>query len=136
MWLKNCRCVDEPMLSRPATLRDPGTPDQIAVGQHTSTHFPSQPWCKECVESRGRDSPYRELLNIDAVVPQLKFDDGYMGDGDALQIACFLVGTDTSSGAIFSNSGAGLQEDGDDIHGCWNIQVGTRFGVRTFLSSR
>ena len=26
---------------------------------------------------------------------------GYMGDGGALQIACFLFGTDASSGAIF-----------------------------------
>ena len=53
------------------------------------THFPSQPWCKMCVESGGHDSPHRELSKIDAVVPQLQFDYG-----------CFLVGTDTSSGAI------------------------------------
>ena len=33
-------------------------------------------------------------------MPQLQFNDGYIGDGDALQIACFLVGADTSSGAI------------------------------------
>ena len=31
---------------------------------------------------------------------QLQFDYGYMGDGGPLQIACVLVGTDTSSGAI------------------------------------
>ena len=79
--------VEEPMPARPATLRDPGTPDSL-------THFPSQPWCKMCVESRGRDS------KIDAVVPQLQFDFGYMADGGPLQIACFLVGADTSSGAI------------------------------------
>ena len=52
-----------------------------------------------CVESRGHDSPHREQSKIDAVVPQLHFDYGYMGDG-AVQTACFLVGTDTSSGAI------------------------------------
>ena len=33
-------------------------------------------------------------------MPQLQFDYGYMGDGGPLQIACFLVGVDTSSGAI------------------------------------
>ena len=33
-------------------------------------------------------------------MPQLQFDYGYMGDGGPLQIACFLVGADTSSGAI------------------------------------
>ena len=54
-----------------------------------------------CVESRGHDSPHREQSKIDAVVPQLQqFDYGYMEDGGPLQIACFLVGTDTSSGAI------------------------------------
>ena len=88
------------MLARPATLRDPRTPDQIVVEQHSLTHFPSQSWCKMCVESRARDSPHREQSNIDAVVPQLQFDYGYMGDGGPLQIACFLVGTDTSSGAM------------------------------------
>ena len=63
--------VEEPMPSRPATLRDPGTPDQI-VEQHSLTHFPSQPWCKMCVESRGRVSPHREQSKIDAV-PQLQW---------------------------------------------------------------
>ena len=92
--------VEEPMLARHATLRDPGTPDQIVMEQHNLTHFPSQFWCKMCVESRGHDSPHREQSKIDAVVPQLQFDYGYMGDGGPLQIACFFVGTDTSSGAI------------------------------------
>ena len=49
--------VEESMLARPATLKDPGTPDQIVLEQHTLTHFPSQSWCKVCIESRGRDSP-------------------------------------------------------------------------------
>ena len=38
--------VDEPIPARPATLRDPGTSDQIVMEQHNLTHFPSQPWCK------------------------------------------------------------------------------------------
>ena len=79
--------VEEPMPARPATLRDPGTPDQIVMEQHNLTHFPSQPWCKMCVESRGHGSPHREQSKIDAVVPQLQFDYGYMGDGGPLQIA-------------------------------------------------
>ena len=90
----------EDVEERSATLKDPGTPDRIVMEQHSLTHFPSQPWCKMCVESRGRDSPHREQSKIDAVVPQLQFDYGYMGDGGLLQIACFLVGADTSSGAI------------------------------------
>ena len=82
--------VEEPMPARPATLEDPGTPDQIGLEQHSLTRFPRQPWCKMCVESRGRDSPHREQSKIDAVVPQLQFDYGYMGDGGPLQVACFL----------------------------------------------
>ena len=51
--------VEEPMPASPATLTDPVTPDQIVMEQHSLTHFPSQPWCKMCVESRGRDSTHR-----------------------------------------------------------------------------
>ena len=87
--------IEEPMLARPATLRDLGTPDQIVMEQHSLTHFPSQPWCKMCVESRGRDLTHRKQWKIDAVVPQLQFDYGCVGDGGPLQIACFLVGADT-----------------------------------------
>ena len=81
--------VEEPM---PA-------PDQIVMEQHSLTYFPSQSWCKMCVESRGHDSPHREQSKIDAVVPQLQLDCGYMGNRGPLQIARCLVGTDTSSGA-------------------------------------
>ena len=44
--------VEEPMPSRPATLKDAGIPDQIVLDQHSLTHFPSQPLCKVCVQSR------------------------------------------------------------------------------------
>ena len=81
--------VEEPMPARSATVRDPGTPDQIVMEQHSLPLFPSQLWCKMCVESRGQ--AHREQSKIDAVVPQLQFDYGYMGDGGLLQIACFLV---------------------------------------------
>ena len=91
--------VEETMPVRLATLQDPGTPDQIVMEQHSLTHFPCQPWCKMCVESRGRDSPHRKQSEIDAVVPQLQFEYGYMGDWRP-SAACFLVGADTSSGAI------------------------------------
>ena len=33
--------VEEPMRAHSATLRDPGTPDQIVMEQHSLTHFPS-----------------------------------------------------------------------------------------------
>ena len=36
--------LEEPMASRPGTLKDPLTPDQVVLDQHSLTHFPSQPW--------------------------------------------------------------------------------------------
>ena len=100
-WDHRCwKTLRSRCLPLPATLRDPGTPDQIVMEQHNLTHFQSQLWCKMCVESREHDSLLREQSKIDAVVPQLQVDHGYIGDGGPLQIACFFVGTDTSSGAI------------------------------------
>ena len=43
--------VEDPMPARPATLKVPGTPSRIVMEKHSLTHFPSQPWCKMCVES-------------------------------------------------------------------------------------
>ena len=114
---------EEAMFARLATLRDSGTPDQIMMEQHSLTHFPSQFGAKMCVESRGRDSPHREQSKIDAVVPQLQFDHGYLGDGGPLQIAFFLVGADTSSGHPRVD-GARLQEDGYVSRGCRRSQMG------------
>ena len=71
--------VKEPMPARPATLRDPGTPDLIVMEQHNLTHLPSQPWCKMCVESRGHDSPHREQSKIDAVVDNFSLVVGTWG---------------------------------------------------------
>ena len=55
--------VEEPMPARPATLKDPGTPDQIVLDQHSPTPFPSQPWCKQDVRriSRTRFTTSRKV---------------------------------------------------------------------------
>ena len=42
--LRAMNVVDELMHSRPATLRDPVSPDQIVVEYHKLTYFTSQPW--------------------------------------------------------------------------------------------
>ena len=114
--------VKEPMLARLATLRDPGTPDQIVMEQHNQTHFPSQPWCKMCVESRGHDSTHREQSKIDAVVPQLQFDCGYMGDGGPLRIA--PCGNRHFFWSHPRDDGAGLQEGGHALRCRNNSPVG------------
>ena len=50
MWKNRCYIVQ--LLSKIQA-----TPDQIVLDQRSLTHFPSQLWCKVCVESRVRDSP-------------------------------------------------------------------------------
>ena len=116
--------VEEPMPARPATLKDPGTPDQNVMEQHNLTHFPSQPQCKMCVESRGHDSPHREQSKIDAVVNQLQFDYGYNGGGGPLQIACFLVGADLFWSHPRDDGARLFQEDGHVQCCCGNSQMG------------
>ena len=116
--------VEEPMLARLATLKDPGTPDQIAMERHSLTHFSSQPWCKMCVESRGRDSPHREQSKFDAVVLRLQFDNGYMGDGGPLQ-SVLPRGSRHLFWSHPRDDGARLQEDGHVLCCCPNSKVGT-----------
>ena len=91
--------VDELMPSRPVTLRDPVSPNQTVVEYHKLTYFPSQPWFKRYpVDDTLHVVNSRKLmqwcLNFSLIFR-------YIGDGGALQIACFLFGTDASSGAIF-----------------------------------
>ena len=116
--------VEEPRPARPATLRDPGTPDQIVMEQHNLTHFPSQPWCKMCVESRGHDSPHREQSKIDAVVLQLQFDYGYMGDGGTSTDGVLPRGNRHLFWSHPRDDGTGLQEDGHALRCRNNSQVG------------
>ena len=81
--------LEEPMLARPAKLKDPSTPDPIGMERQSDT-LPSRPWSKKFVESRGRDSPPREQPKIDAVVPQFQFDYKYMGDGGTCRLRASL----------------------------------------------
>ena len=55
-----------------------------------------------------------------------------MGDGGPLQIACFLVGADTSSGAHPRDDGARLQEDGHALCCCGDSQMVRDLGYECF----
>ena len=70
--LQAMNVVDELMPSRPATLRDPVSPDQIVVEYPKLTYFPSQPWFKRCPVDETL--PRSEQSKIDAVLSQLQFD--------------------------------------------------------------
>ena len=115
--------VGEPTPSRPATLKDPGTPAQFVLDQHNLTHSPGQQ-CKVRVKSRERDYPHREQSKIDAMVPQLQFDCGYMGKTEALG----RLHDPRRNRHLFwrhtRNDGARLQEDGHALRGSGNDQVG------------
>ena len=80
--------VEEHMPSRPATLKDPGTPDQIVVDQHSLTLFPESGLVQSVRRIPRRVSPHREQSKFDAVVPQLQFNRGLrLHGGDTHQIA-------------------------------------------------
>ena len=73
--------IEDAAPPRPATLKSPGAPEKQAVDLHNLLHFPSEPWCEHCVQSRGHDAPHMERDNIDAVTPTIQRDYGFMGDG-------------------------------------------------------
>ena len=87
--------VEERMPSRrPVTLKDPDTPDQLVLDQRSLTHFPGQPWCKVCVERIGYNRQLTPWCH------NFSWTSATQKDTGPPQIACFLVGTYTSSGAI------------------------------------
>ena len=76
-----------------------------------------------CVDSRGRDSPHREQSKIDAVVPQLQCEYGYMRGGGPLQIA---RASSWSRHLFWSHpryDDTRLQQYGHALRGCCNPQV-------------
>ena len=116
--------LEEPTPVHPATFKDPSTPAQIVLDQHSLTQSPSQNWCKVCAESRGRDSPHREQSKIDIVVPELQFDDGYMGRRTPSADCMFPRGNRHLFWSHTRNDGARLQEYGHALRGSRNDQVG------------
>ena len=52
------------MPARPATLRDPGTPDQIVMEQHNLTHFPSQPCASNLEDVIHRIEKSRKSMQL------------------------------------------------------------------------
>ena len=65
-----------------------------------------------CIESRGHDSPHREQSKIDAVVPQLQFDYGYMGGWRPSTDSVLPRGNRHLFWSHPRDDGTGLQEDG------------------------
>ena len=115
--------VEDSMPARLPTLKDPSTPDPVVLEKHSLTHFPNQPWCKMCVESRGRDSPHREQSKIDTNVPQLQFDYGYMG-GRRPSTETFSRGSRHLFWSHAHNDGARLQEDEHALCGGGSSHMG------------
>ena len=79
--------VEEPMLARPATLRDPGIPDQTVREQHSLTHFPSQ----LCQGSPSRCSGSFLFSNSCLCLQLCDMQSAECGPVDAFQIASFLT---------------------------------------------
>ena len=47
---------DEEEAERPRGLRDPGMPSVTEIAEHDLTHIPARPWCKHCINGKGKDN--------------------------------------------------------------------------------
>ena len=113
--------VEEPMPARLATLKGPGTPDQIVLDQHSLTHFPSHPWCKMCVESRGRDSPHRERKATQVCLnfSLLRLHGRWRPSADCV----FRRGDRDLFWSYTRDNGARCQKDGHVLRGCRKTHI-------------
>ena len=61
---------------RPRGLRDPGMPSVTEIAEHDLTHIPARPWCKHCINGKGKDKHSLKLVGAYAnnLVPQVRLD--------------------------------------------------------------
>ena len=61
---------------RPRGLRDPGMPSVAEIAEHDLTHIPARPWCKHCINGKGKDKHSLKLVGAyaDNLVPRVRLD--------------------------------------------------------------
>ena len=64
-------------------VRQLPTPDQPTLSEyrdHCISHYPYRPWCKHCVEGRGREFKHATVEKASRGIPTISFDYAFMGD--------------------------------------------------------
>ena len=61
--------------------KDPGEPSQQERDEHDVTHLPYRPWCRVCVEAKGKEDPHRRVdqERKENGVPVISLDYAFMG---------------------------------------------------------
>ena len=59
---------------RPQGPREPEEPSYQERESHRRTHIPYRPWCRECVQGRGRDRPHKRIDRTSDGVPIISLD--------------------------------------------------------------
>jgi len=94
----------EELETRARKMRGPEEPSQEEVERHNLTHLPAMPWCETCQKCKGNDAAHYARDRKDAVTPVIMFDYAEAGVKDDLENFEFVVGSDTSTGAIWASS--------------------------------
>ena len=64
----------EEEVHRAKPLPTPWQPTKSEYHDHTVTHAPYRPWCKHCVEGRGREAGHLTIPKDPRAVPVIHFD--------------------------------------------------------------
>ena len=70
----------EEEVDRAKPLPTPQQPTKSEYDDHKVTHCPYRPWCRHCVEGRGREFDHSRLSKSERAVPLIAFD--YKGLSD------------------------------------------------------
>ena len=106
-------------------MSQPTRPSAEAVAAHELTHLLFEPWCKFCVEARGKEEAHRKVgERIDAAQPTIAVDyfflSGKKVKGQPAEAApTGIVAIDTATGALWATMVIGK---------------GTTFGIYPTLS--
>ena len=97
----SCSAADNARI--PKSLKSPIRPPQAEVDKHELTHLPYRPWCRVCVESKGKEDPHprgRQDEDDKSGLPVVAFD--YQEMNEELQLR-LLVGKDEATGMVIAH---------------------------------
>ena len=94
--------VVEPEI-RVSTLRTPTAPSKEQIEKHNLLHDPPQPWCKICIQAKGKDACHKQAAP--RPIPLIQIDYAEAGEsGTPNDNFEFIVGTDMVSGSAWASS--------------------------------
>ena len=96
-----CSAADNERI--PKSLRSPIRPPAAEVDRHNLTHLPYRPWCRVCVESKGKEDPHprgRHDAEDKSGLPLVSLD--YQEMNEACQMR-LLIGKDEATGMVIGH---------------------------------